>query len=142
MAQRGRDSLLFASKYVATYAKLFQARLVCFAKHSLLHEGADHHHHHNQHIQGSTPEQIAPREGAETFWSNLLALDVDVEFLSNSVRRLSTEDCLGHLKVRGWRICEWGSWSGWFLYYFASLAFSERAFLDVFAACAEGVVWR
>ena len=55
-------------------------------------------------MQGLTPTQISPKEGAEAFWSELLSLDVDRTYLSERLTSLPKGDCLERLKVRRNRI--------------------------------------
>ncbi|KAF9814518.1 hypothetical protein IEO21_05069 [Rhodonia placenta] len=64
-----RDSL--SSKFVATYNRLFH---------------------------GLAPEQIAPNQDAARFWSTLLELEVEPEFLSARLNETKKEECLGPLK--------------------------------------------
>ncbi|KAI0639596.1 hypothetical protein C8Q77DRAFT_74814 [Trametes polyzona] len=54
---------------------------------------------YNRLLQGNTPNQISPHVDAERFWSDLLALDVDREFLSAKLNEVRKDDCLGKLKV-------------------------------------------
>lgn len=50
--------------------------------------------------QGLAPEQIAPNQDAARFWSTLLELEVEPEFLSARLNETKKEECLGPLKVR------------------------------------------
>lgn len=69
----GRQSFQFTSKLVGTYSKLFQ---------------------------GLTPQQIAPNDTLEKFFSDLLDLDVKREYLQGELIRTTKDECLGALKVR------------------------------------------
>ncbi|KZT02439.1 DUF1741-domain-containing protein [Laetiporus sulphureus 93-53] len=65
-----RDASL-TSKFISTYTKLFS---------------------------GLTPEQIAPNQDDAKFWSSLLELGVDADFLILKLNEVNKEDCLGALK--------------------------------------------
>lgn len=67
----GRPSHL-SSKFVTIYTKLFQ---------------------------GLTPEQISPHEDPAHFYSDLLGLDINREFLEGELNRISKDACTGSLKV-------------------------------------------
>lgn len=69
----GRQSSQFTSKLVGTYNKLFQ---------------------------GLSPQQIAPNDTPEKFFSDLLDLDVKREYLQGELIRTTKNACLGGLKVR------------------------------------------
>ncbi|KAJ7597517.1 hypothetical protein C8J56DRAFT_321871 [Mycena floridula] len=62
---------VLSSKYESTYSKLFQ---------------------------GTSPQQINPNEDPNRFWSNLLTLEVNREFLDAEFGRLSKDSLMGHLK--------------------------------------------
>ncbi|OBZ78701.1 putative glycine dehydrogenase (decarboxylating), mitochondrial [Grifola frondosa] len=49
-------------------------------------------------VQGLPPEQIAPNQDATKFWSNLLELELDREFLSGRLNEIRKDECLGRLK--------------------------------------------
>jgi hypothetical protein len=74
----GRQSSQITSKFVGTYSKLFQ---------------------------GLTPQQIAPNESPEQFFSALLDLNVKREYLESEVIRATKDACLGGLKVRCLSLC-------------------------------------
>jgi len=61
------------SKFVDTYSKLFQ---------------------------GNSPQQIAPQQDSDRFFSDLLDLKVDRPYLEGELNRISKDICLGRLKVR------------------------------------------
>ncbi|KAF5368476.1 hypothetical protein D9758_002263 [Tetrapyrgos nigripes] len=49
-------------------------------------------------LQGQAPSQISPNEDPNGFYSNLLVLDINREFLEAELNRISKEACLGPLK--------------------------------------------
>lgn len=49
-------------------------------------------------LQGQSREAISPKEDHDTFYSNLLILNVDRAGLEAELRRLPKEVCLGALK--------------------------------------------
>lgn len=67
----------FTSKFVGTYAQLFQ---------------------------GLSPHEITPQEDEGQFYQNLLNLDVKREYLQGEFERITKGDCLGRLKVRPFQI--------------------------------------
>jgi len=68
-----RHSAQLTSKFNITYSRLFQ---------------------------GQNPLQISPNEpDPDRFYSNLLILDVNREFLEGELDRIAKEACLGPLKV-------------------------------------------
>ncbi|KAJ8454482.1 hypothetical protein ONZ51_g12997 [Trametes cubensis] len=66
-----RDSVQFSSKFATTYSRLFQ---------------------------GIPADQLAPNHDLERFWSELLDLDVDRDFLAAKLNEARKDDCLGKLK--------------------------------------------
>jgi hypothetical protein len=69
----GRRPSHVSSKFLATYDQLFQ---------------------------GFTPEQINPNEDPRDFFSNLLVLDVDRNYVEGRLNQLPKGLCLDGLKVR------------------------------------------
>lgn len=50
-------------------------------------------------FQGLTPAQISPHEDTGAFFSTLLGLDVDQEYLEGQLNQVPKDTCLGTLKV-------------------------------------------
>ncbi|KAH9898211.1 hypothetical protein C8Q73DRAFT_834250 [Cubamyces lactineus] len=66
-----RDSIQFTSKFATTYSRLFQ---------------------------GISADQLAPNHDLDRFWSELLDLDVDRDFLATKLNDARKDDCLSRLK--------------------------------------------
>lgn len=49
-------------------------------------------------LEGVAPSTISPNVEHERFWSELLTLQVDREFLLQQINALHKEDCMGRLK--------------------------------------------
>jgi hypothetical protein len=73
MLSHGRGSLQVSSKFIACYTKL---------------------------LQGHPLHLISPNESPTEFWTTLLTLDVDREWLTARLSQVSKEDYMGKLKVR------------------------------------------
>ncbi|TBU63764.1 hypothetical protein BD310DRAFT_523632 [Dichomitus squalens] len=69
-----RASIQFNSKFATTYGRLFQ---------------------------GVQPEEFTgKKQDVASFWSQLLDLNVDREFLFSKLHEVRKDDCLGTLRVR------------------------------------------
>ncbi|KAK1232414.1 hypothetical protein PQX77_004444 [Marasmius sp. AFHP31] len=66
-----KNSVQLQSKYAVTYSRLFQ---------------------------GCSPAQISPNEDPSKFYTNLLGLDINRDFLVGELTKIPKEACLGNLK--------------------------------------------
>jgi hypothetical protein len=64
-----------------------------------LQQGSKFNAIHAKLLQGQTPKQISPQEDSDQFYANLLALDVNRDYLEVELNKIPKDTCLYRIKV-------------------------------------------